>query len=53
MNDSLRIQGTDNKQFGSTSGGGPTGMDGCFLRPQESTSNETYYEGDIDCVHEI
>ena len=53
MNDTIRIQDTNNKQLGSNQGRGPTGMDGCILRLQTSTSNETYYEGDIDCVHEL
>ena len=53
MNDTIRVQDNRDKQPTSTSGGGPTWMDGCLVRLQESTSNETYYEGDIDCVHEI
>lgn len=53
MNDTIRVQGSNNEQFGSTSSRGPSGLDGCILRPQQSIINETYYEGDIDCVHEI
>ena len=53
MNDTIRIQGTNNEQSGSTSGRGPAGMDGCFIRPQESSSDESYNDGHIDYTHEI
>ena len=53
MNDKVRVQSDRDEQHSSTSGRGPGRMDGCFVRLQESTTDETYTDGFIDYVHEI
>ena len=53
MNDTIRIQDNHIQSTERHSGRGPSGLDGCFFRLQEGSSNESYDDGHIDYVHEI
>lgn len=53
MNDTVRIHSNRDERLGDPEQLWEDGVDGCFIRLQESTANETYYDGDIDCVHEL
>ena len=53
MNDTIRIQNNSIKSTGGYTEGRKDGLDGCELRLQQSTSNETYTDGHIDYVQEL
>ena len=52
-NDTIRIQDTTIESTRGTSSRGPERMDGCKLRLQSSSTDETYSDGFVDYTHEI
>lgn len=52
-NDTIRVQSNTFEYTTRSSGRGQERMDGSFIRPQESSTDETYSDGYIDYVHEI
>ena len=52
-NDTIRVQSNTFEYFTRPSGRGPQWLDGSELRPQTSSTDETYSDGYIDYVHEI
>lgn len=52
-NDPIRVQGHQHELTRRTEQGRPTGLDGCQLRLQTCTTDETYSDGYVDYVHEI